>query len=288
MQRTTCLVVAVLLQAGATAEALTVTAISASVGHEFLTVRGARRAGLAEPSKNEIKGKTTTCWVRDQYDKNLRTWSAVMGNRWADVNGWNVIYDAAGAMNRGEDRRTRLLQRDGPKQQLGAVRALPPRRERAEHTLRPKDLVHEARSRASAARCRRSGRSQSMRRVQVLSPLEDRVGIVVSPFADHTAIVVGGFGNAIYRLSFGAAPGFGSDLAGSERAEPHAHLGCVEDCEHEGRANWPEDGYGFRAPRETAAWRRSARGRSSRPVGLLSARPARKSDPCGARFLWIR
>jgi hypothetical protein len=82
---------------GGPARAFTVKALTQSVGHEFITVEGGHRAGgwFSNPASNQVTGERASCRALcDKYDtRNFQVWSAAMGNRFADVNGWNVITD---------------------------------------------------------------------------------------------------------------------------------------------------------------------------------------------------
>ncbi|MBI3071824.1 MAG: hypothetical protein HYY84_06800 [Deltaproteobacteria bacterium] len=65
------------------------------IGHEWLTVAGAKATGgtALNPSENEVTGKSADCGAGcDQYDtKSLKVWSAVMGQRWVDIMGFLVL-----------------------------------------------------------------------------------------------------------------------------------------------------------------------------------------------------
>jgi hypothetical protein len=68
------------------------------IGHEKLIVLAAGSAGgsFAEPSVNQIDSPTAGCRWCDRYDTaNWKTWSAVMGNRWADIGGYDVPREMA-------------------------------------------------------------------------------------------------------------------------------------------------------------------------------------------------
>jgi hypothetical protein len=63
------------------------------IGHEWLTVEGAKAIAKEfpelNPPKNEITGKSAACRACDQYGtKSHAVWSAVMGQRWIDIMGF--------------------------------------------------------------------------------------------------------------------------------------------------------------------------------------------------------
>lgn len=90
------LALAVAAVCAADASAFTVKAKDEAPAHEIITVAAAQRAGMGEPARNEITREETACSDCDRYGTdNLRTWSAVLGNRWAELHGWHLVNQTA-------------------------------------------------------------------------------------------------------------------------------------------------------------------------------------------------
>jgi hypothetical protein len=89
-----------IILAAATALGFTQKSPITSVGHEYLIVQAAHAAGgaMREPTANEVTGPQASCRFCDKYDTNgWKIWSALMGNRWIDIGGYNIIAEKARA-----------------------------------------------------------------------------------------------------------------------------------------------------------------------------------------------